>query len=409
MATKTNQRTKTKDLDHQANSPSTHPAKLSDVLFVNEQDDGFYDNPGFEGGYGVSLGGGYGSSSGNSKSMWARNGLFGAMGFAAIRDIWNILKRDTAKLGVQALSTVGSLFAGTLTMLIPMNSHLATSYVTKKFMYWEVKAIKSINQQFEKELAGFDTGWELIKPDLIGLGFFVAPYGVVGNMMAAGQAIDTAISITNIMTGGLVGYLIDRIINLPEDMRDPGNLDYYVRSHLYRPFSYSSSKWKERGILGNLFHHTHDELEAPHDGRRYYSHEMMFEGASGTDSLDTGKLKQNLKKLKSILGETYQKDMEKFMKEVLSNSKDAELAFVTKHTQNMLAPMFPAIKADLQTNASSLRLQPGDITSWSSSLSQKKNQVLDTMLKRYQALIAKDPAGADASKKFKQIMLSAMG
>jgi hypothetical protein len=395
---------------NQRTRPRSQAPRLSDVLFLSEQDDGFYDNPGYEGGYGVNASYGSSSGGGSGNGMWSRNGLFGAMGFAAIRDIWNILKRDTAKLGVQALSTVGSLFAGTVTMLIPMNSHLATSYVTKKFMYWEVKAIKAINQQFEKELAGFDTGWELIKPDLIGLGFFVAPYGVVGNMMAAGQAIDTAISITNVMTGGLVGYLIDRIVNLPEDMRDPGNLDYYVRSHLYRPFSYSSSNWKERGVLGNLFHLTHDELDAPHDGRRSYSHEMMFEeGVGGKTSINTGKLKTNLEKLKSVLGDTYQKDMQKFMEEVLSNSKDAEVAFVTKNTQSMLAPMFPAIKADLQTNAANLQLQPSDVTNWSSMLSQKKSQVLDTMLKRYQPLIGKDPSGNAAPEKFKQIMLSAMG
>ena len=119
-----------------AKTTGNNSLNMAEILFINEQDDGYYDNPGFEGGYGVSLGGGgYGSSGGSGNSMWARNGLFGAMGFAAIRDIWNILKRDTAKLGVQALSTVGSLFAGTVTILLPFNSHLATSYVTKKFMY----------------------------------------------------------------------------------------------------------------------------------------------------------------------------------------------------------------------------------------------------------------------------------
>lgn len=373
------------------------------MLFVNEQDDGYYDNPGFEGGYGVSLGGG-GSGSGTSNSMWARNGLFGAMGFAAIRDVWNILKRDTAKLGVQALSTVGSLFAGTVTILIPFNSHFATSYVTKKFMYWEVKAIKSINQQFEKELAGFDTGWELIKPDLIGLGFFVAPYGVVGNMMAAGQAIDTAISITNVMTGGLVGYLIDRIINLPDDMRDPGNLDYYVRSHLYRPFSYANRNWKERGLLGNMFHLSHDELESPD----FRSHVYEAVG-DGRKNYSTKELMVMLNKLRSILGETYEEDMRKFMKEVLKGSKDAEKAFVAANTTRLLAPMFPAIKSDLANNASKLQLQPGELESWSSSLSNKKDAVLDSMIKRYSGLIQKDPNSDAAADTFRQIMSRAMG
>lgn len=374
---------------------------LGMVLF-HEQDDGYYDNPGYEGGYGVSLGGGgYGSSS--SDSMWARNGLFGAMGFAAIRDIWNILKRDAAKLGVQALSTVGSLFASTITVLIPFNSHLATSYVTKKFMYWELKAIKSINQQFEKELAGFDTGWELIKPDLIGLGFFIAPYGVVGNMLAAGQAIDTAISITNVMTGGLVGYLIDRIVNIPENMRDPGNLDYYIRSHLYRPFSYSSSNWKERGLLGNMFHLTHDELESPH------LHGRVMESVGGEYSINAKKLKDDLDKLKDILGDTYAKDMKKFMGEFMKGTSDLEVEFAAKNTKSALAPMFSAVRADVSKNAVQLGLTPNDVQSWNGRLSQKKTDVLDAMMKRYQKLISQDPDGGAASKTFKDIMLAAMG
>lgn len=388
-----------------AKTTGNNSLNMAEILFINEQDDGYYDNPGFEGGYGVSLGGGgYGSSGGSGNSMWARNGLFGAMGFAAIRDIWNILKRDTAKLGVQALSTVGSLFAGTVTILLPFNSHLATSYVTKKFMYWEVKAIKSINQQFEKELAGFDTGWELIKPDLIGLGFFIAPYGVVGNMMAAGQAVDTAISITNVMTGGLVGYLLDRIINLPEDMRDPGNLDYYIRSHLYRPFSYSSSNWKERGMLGNLFHLTNDEFHNP--DARHNIYEAV--GDSGGRTVDTAGLKQMLDKLRSILGETYDKDMRKFMEAVLKGSKDSETKFVAANTSKYLAPMFPAIKTDLAANSRQLQLQPGELERWDASLASKKTEILDSMLKRYSGLIKKDPNSGTAAETFKQIMSSAM-
>jgi len=333
--------------------------------------------------------------------MWARNGLFGAMGFAAIRDVWNILKRDAAKLGVQALATVGSLFAGTITILLPFNSHLATSYVTKKFMYWEMKAIKSINQQFEKELAGFDTGWELIKPDLIGLGFFIAPYGIVGNMMAAGQAIDTAISITNVMTGGLVGYLIDRILQIPEDMRDPGNLDYYIRSHLYRPFSYSSNNWKERGVLGNLFHLSNDELESPH------LRSGLMESAA-KHGINSRGLQQNLKQLRELLGDSYDEDMRKFMSEVMKGSKDAETAFVKRNTEAYLAPMFPAIKSDLQKNAPQLGITEPDVANWSVRLAKQRGAVIDSIMKRYRPLTAKDPAGASASDSFKQIMLAAM-
>jgi len=374
-------------------------------LLLTEQDDGSYDSPGYEGGYGVSLGGGGGygsSSSGSDNGMWSRNGVFGAMGFAAIRDIWNILKRDSAKLGVQALSTVGSLFAGTVTMLLPFNSHLATSYVTRKFMYWEARAIKSINQQFEKELAGFDTGWELIKPDLIGLGFFIAPYGVVGNMMAAGQAIDTAVSITNVITGGLVGHLIDRIINLPDDMRDPGNLDSYIRSHLYRPFSYSTANYKERGLLGNIFHLANDEFHTPTHAMSQVMAEAAPSGVSSTS------LKKNLETLKKVLGKTYQEDMQHFMDEIFKNTKDRELSFVKKNTETLLAPMFPAVKQDLRANAGPLQINDQEMARWSAELANKKNAILDSIMKKYKPIIAEDPNGVATAGEFKQVMSAAM-
>lgn len=195
----------------------------------------FGGDPGYEDGYGVdpnygSGGGGY--NTGPTGSMWDRKGLFGAMGFTAMRDIWNILKRGAAKLGTQLVSTVGTLIGGTFAAMLPFNNPIAVEYIGKKMLHWEQTAMKAINRQFEAELSGFDSGWNAIKPDLMGFGFFLAPYSVLTNSIAAGRGIDAALSIANVISGGVVGHVINRLIEEP-DIRDPGTLGDYVRHKDY--------------------------------------------------------------------------------------------------------------------------------------------------------------------------------
>lgn len=152
-------------------------------------------------------------------------GTFTGMLLSPLADIGNAFKIAGAKAGVQLLGMAGLLIGGTIAGLLPFNDPRTVDYIAKKIRYVEQENLKLIDKQFEKELGQMRQGWETFKTDFWGIGFVISPMNAIAAIATAEKGLDMGLSVLNVVSGGRVGQVIEKI---NADVEDPGSFRDYL-------------------------------------------------------------------------------------------------------------------------------------------------------------------------------------
>lgn len=140
-------------------------------------------------------------------------------------DMKNAFAHAGAKAAVQLTGMAGLLVAGTIAGFLPFNDPRTVNFIARKIQYLEQENLKLIDKQFEKELGQMRDGWETFKNDFWGIGFVVSPLNAIAAIATAEKGLDMGLSVLNVVSGGRVGQVIDKI---NEDIKDPGSLKEYL-------------------------------------------------------------------------------------------------------------------------------------------------------------------------------------
>ena len=152
-------------------------------------------------------------------------GTFTGLLLSPLTDIKNAFLHAGAKAAVQLAGMAGLLIGGTIAGLLPFNDPKTVNYIAKKIQYLEQENLKIIDKQFEKELGQMRDGWETFKTDFWGIGFVYSPMSAIAAIATAEKGLDMGLSVLNVVSGGKVGQVIDK---MNEDVKDPGSLKEYL-------------------------------------------------------------------------------------------------------------------------------------------------------------------------------------
>ena len=141
-------------------------------------------------------------------------------------DIYAALKKFGAKTGIALAGLVGMTIGGFIAGILPFNDPRTVTWIGEKFLAWETESMKWIDEQFKTETEKMGDGWETFKHDFWGIGFIAAPFNAIAAALVVEKGIDAALSVGNVITGGKIGALLQKI-NL--DVKDPGDLDSYLK------------------------------------------------------------------------------------------------------------------------------------------------------------------------------------
>ena len=166
------------------------------------------------------------SGKGGLSRFWRDRGQFPGLVLSPAMDVISAFKKAGAKASIAIAGLIGMGISSAIAALLPFNDPRAVTWIGKKFLAWETKSMKFIDEQFKTETEKMRQGWETFKGDFWGIGFVAAPFGAIAAAMAASKGIDMAASVGNVVTGGKLGALLNKI-NL--DVEDPGDLDSYLR------------------------------------------------------------------------------------------------------------------------------------------------------------------------------------
>ena len=183
-----------------------------DELLLEQEDDMSYDT-GKSGGGGIAR-------------FWRDRGQLPGLLLSPISDLTAAFKKFGAKMGVAVAGLIGMTISSAIAALLPFNDPRTVKYIGKKFLAWESKSMKFIDEQFKTETAQMRQGWETFKTDFWGIGFVASPFGAISAAIATAKGVDAALSVGNIITGGKIGALIDKIIT---EVEDPGDLNTYLK------------------------------------------------------------------------------------------------------------------------------------------------------------------------------------
>ena len=162
---------------------------------------------------------------GGLRRFWRDRGQLPGLLLSPVSDVASAFKKFGAKMGVAIGSFIGTTIAGAIQAILPFNDPRAVKYVGEKFRFWEDKSMRWIDKQFKTETDQMRAGWETFKNDFWGIGFIASPLNAIAAATAAAKGIDVAISAGNVITGGKLGGLIDKIT---ADVEDPGKLESYL-------------------------------------------------------------------------------------------------------------------------------------------------------------------------------------
>lgn len=179
--------------------------------------------------YGGEFGdGGYDSSDSGSggsvkNTVMDRSKFVGAF-TGPVGDLAAIGTKFATNLGIATAGLVGVTIASSIAALLPFNNPDTVKWIGEKFRAWESKSMNFVEQQFRTETEKLRQGWETFKNDFWGIGFVASPFGAIAAAATAMKGVDVALSISNIVTGGKVGSLLQKI----NEVEDPGTLEDYL-------------------------------------------------------------------------------------------------------------------------------------------------------------------------------------
>ena len=159
------------------------------------------------------------------QTIGSRSELPGVL-FSPITDLATIAKRRLARATTIALRGIGSFIGGAIATLLPFNDPRTVDYINQKFKFWEQESLKFIDEQFKPEMELVRSGWETFKNDFWGIGFVASPFGAIAAAATAAKGVDAGLSVANVITGGKVGAILDKI-NV--EVKDPGDLDSFLK------------------------------------------------------------------------------------------------------------------------------------------------------------------------------------
>lgn len=212
---------------------------LTDMLLLEDDggDDGNSDSldapfSGF-GGVGMGMGGG-----GDSKgaSFAPKGGLIGTLtGIDAARGALAQFKQTGLSIGTIVASAVGTLIGGSIAAIIPFNDPAAVNFIADKMKFWESKTLKSIEEYYKKDMATVEAGWEVIKKDFWGVGFFIAPFNMLAAAATTAQGASAAASLLNVVTLGKMNSGLESVSEFLRlnDIQDPGSYHSYLENEKY--------------------------------------------------------------------------------------------------------------------------------------------------------------------------------
>lgn len=189
-----------------------------ELLLEDELDAG--DFGGYTGGVDLSSGG-----TGGVSRFWKDRGQLPGLLLSPVMDITAAFKKFGAKMGIAVAGLIGMTVSSAIAALLPFNDPRTVKYIGQKFLSWESKSMKYIDEQFKAETSMMRQGWETFRNDFWGIGFVASPFNVIAAAAGASKGLDAALSAGNIITGGKLGGLIDKIT---ADVEDPGDLDSYL-------------------------------------------------------------------------------------------------------------------------------------------------------------------------------------
>ena len=189
-------------------------------LFLSEQDDGdSYDSMGAGGGAtyspGYGFGGGYGyggGGGGDGKGVlfpWRRGSSASALTGDIVPKVGTILARGASTLATQAISGLKKAVLGTISALLPFNDPRATKRLLDGITNWEQRQVGAIDQHFAPGMKMIEEDWSHFKDDFWGIGFMASPANAIAAAVAGGKALDAALSIGNVLSGGRLGGAIE--------------------------------------------------------------------------------------------------------------------------------------------------------------------------------------------------------
>ncbi len=157
--------------------------------------------------------------------FWRDRGQLPGLLLSPVMDVASAFKKFGAKMGIAIGGLIGMTISSAIAALLPFNDPRTVKYIGQKFLAWEDKSMNFIDQQFKAETEKMRQGWETFKNDFWGIGFVASPFNAIAAALGASKGVDAALSVGNVITGGKLGGLIDKIT---ADVEDPGDLDSYL-------------------------------------------------------------------------------------------------------------------------------------------------------------------------------------
>lgn len=206
-------------------------AAWGEIELLKEQDYGDdYGGDDMSSVYGASGGGGGSSGESSQGYTGARRlidpkNLIGTL-LSPVVGTANAIAHGVTKMGVQLIGMAGMLIGGTLSGLLPFNTNVGRN-ITKYFHSWEKKNLRGIDQQFSKELAEINRGWETFREDFWGIGFIASPMNAIAAALVAEKSLDIGMSALNVVTGGAAQHALENFLNSPEIFDTRSRNSYY--------------------------------------------------------------------------------------------------------------------------------------------------------------------------------------
>lgn len=206
-------------------------AAWGEIELLKEQDYGDdYGGDDMSSVYGASGGGGGSSGESSQGYTGARRlidpkNLIGTL-LSPVVGTANAIAHGVTKMGVQLIGMAGMIIGGTLSGLLPFNTNVGRN-ITKYFHSWEKKNLRGIDQQFSKELAEINRGWETFREDFWGIGFIASPMNAIAAALVAEKSLDIGMSALNVVTGGAAQHALENFLNSPEIFDTRSRNSYY--------------------------------------------------------------------------------------------------------------------------------------------------------------------------------------